>query len=145
MCGCREKGLVLVLPVKVDERPDLLGKRADGRHLTVEEAAAPSVRAHAAPDEQVSTSGDEPALDERLRRATPHGPAVAALPHEQFQRPEQRGLAGTRLARKHGHTGSELQPRVLDEREVPDVELLKHRRPRRTPTRACRRSDARRA
>ena len=72
MRGGREQRLVLVLAVQVDERPDALGQRADGRHLAVERAAAAAVGADPPLRDQLFAAGEEAALDERLAAPGAH-------------------------------------------------------------------------
>ncbi len=138
-----EQRLVLVLAVQVDERPDALGQRAHRRHLAVERAPAAAVGADPALRDELFAAGEEAAFDRRLRRSGANGAGVRALAEKQLERADQRRLPRARLAGERGHAGPELEPGLLDQREVADVEFFEHVSPRRTRRRRYRRSAAR--
>mgnify|MGYP001014817585 CR=1 FL=1 len=57
---------------------------------------------------------------------------IGPVAEQQLERRDQNGLARARFAGKRGKTGPELEPDVLDEREVFHVKLRQHVRPRGT-------------
>ena len=141
-----QKRLMLVLTVEVDQRPDPLREGRDRSHLAIDRATAPSVGAGASASEQLHPVERESSLNERFAGATSHRPRVGPLSKKQLQRAQERGLAGAGFSREHGHARPELEPRLLDEREIAYVQLFEHPiNLRRTLRRRSRRSRARRA
>ena len=125
--GRTQQGLVLVLPVQIDELGAPVGERGDGRHPSVHiRAAAPLGRHGAGEDHLLTAGGDEPALDPRLARAGAHQHAVGPAADEELDGLDDEGLARARLTGQGGQARPQDERQLLDHPQVSNGELGQH-------------------
>ena len=131
---------MLVLTVQVHEAAEQLRYHPNGGHLAVYRAARAALGADASPNEYVTTVDHESTFDDGFVRSLTHHRRVSTLAKQQLQRFDQHRLSRAGLAGQHGQARSELEPDVLDQRQVAHMKLREHatlpgrspRRPRRS-------------
>ena len=125
----REEPLVLVLPAEVDHRSHALRELASRGHPSVKLDASAAVRRDAPAHHDsvgVSPALDETPLDLEVIGALAHRASVGALAYEQLDSREERGLSRARLAREHREPRRGDERRVMDERDIGDMQLVEH-------------------
>ena len=132
---CRiEQEHLLVLAMHLDGRRER-GEFANRGHRAVNRAAATPGDAQATTHDVLVTV-DETGLGERLLGTVAHDRSIRTSTAYELESGEQGGLSRAGLAREDGQTGRKGDCRVLDERYVGYVELVKHG-PVLTAYRAC--------
>ena len=118
-----EQPLLVVLPVDLDQRPDLVGEPRGGRGLIVE----PGGRAAAGRDLANRDERLRQAVEQRLHagrlRAVADEPDVRARAADEPERVDEQALAGSGLAGDDVEARREGQAQAIDQREVADGQL----------------------
>ena len=115
---------MIVLTVQVHEWTEAGGHRGDRRHLIIDRASRTAVCTYPPASHDLDAIECEPPLYDRLRRPRLHESGIGPLPHEQLEGANERGLTRAGLAGENGHAGREVEPDVVYEREVANVEFF---------------------
>jgi len=126
--GGFDQGLVRMLSMELHERCPRLSQDAGGNLAAVEPAPCPAGGGDGAGQHVLVPCVwvDEPPFDRGLRRAVAHHDGIWAAAHEEGQRLDHHGLAGTGLAGDGGHSRAEFHTHLIDDAEVPDDEFDEH-------------------
>ena len=123
-----EQGLVLVLPVEIDELPEALAQGGRRDELAVEERAAASLCRDLAPDDPFRAVGE---VDDRLHRGGllpgSHQVGGRSSTEQEAHGLDENRLTGARFAGQHAQTRPEFELELVDDGKPVDVQIANHR------------------